>query len=889
MKLLKTLLATLISISIFVPVAADENVYVVQDSNSGFSETFETYYEANSFYIDNLDNYDNLVLIENDKVIDMEYGIVEFTNLVEYYSIDRNEKDYLSGVFGVDGVYLYTKQDNVYFMVSGDRGYTDINNVLLHPYETLDVSITNYSTKSDYLYHNIKTQLSYEYYSNSLCLDFKPSFMGNDSTYYSYDGHYFYNNFYTMSDDYRNETYDNAINEYPYYVYYQYLPHRSLSNYSLAEIEDYFYNNLLIDGKLIDCIDYNSDGAAEEINKSQLYDELDEFYNCQNIYGANMMMLISSALVESSYGRSLTSYLSNNLYYNAAYETEFERNNDRYNDVSNSIYSHAKYFISDLYSNYLKKNYNGTYYGNKAGGINIEYTLDHYYGEIASSEYFKLDRILGLKDYNAYAIAIFNDVDKLNIYNDEELTDSLYTISNIDELAMVLLQEGDDYYKIQLDSSFNNEYLYDFTDSVGYISKDYVDSILCQENIHEYNLNKINYDFNGGTYHDYSNISVKSLSGLIDPTIKPSADGYEFVGYELVNNEDGTSVYVANYKQISSIEIDHLYETQEELVPVPDLSEAKLTVKYEDGSKSKISITSDMLSEYDAYDFDVQTVTVNYCGLEAYKDIQIDGNVYAAYDDLTTAIENLDAKYVKDNIDTVPYIYSMSEVRNLDYILRQENNRNYVIKDNTESYNLSISGLDLSLDDRRNFNLIEDTYYVIVDDIKPYSKRKLMYVAEGYGFNIETGINISFKFNYQNIDLRGPAIVQLDIPNKTTDRIYSVYHFDSDGNIIKCRTTQSENYIQFMIDEKGDYLVLSMPSNNVYQISDSVEDLSYENMGFDNNRTNLEFLLGLFLIIVCLVGILVYYRFEESKDKQWKDYKKSLQKADTVQEEKQNN
>lgn len=871
------------------PTYAQEDVYVVMDANSDFVVEFDNYLEAHDIYMDEIDNYDNLVLIKNDKVIDMEYGIVEFNGIFEYRSIERNKNDYISSSYGIDGAYLYSDEDRVYFKVSQDVGYTDYKNVTLIPFELLNVSPSVYETKDDYLYHNIKTQLKYEYFSNSLCLDKLPEYVNDNSIYYSYDGHYFYDDFYSMIDDYRKGIYENSINSTPYYNYYEYLPHRSLSNYSLAELEDYFYNVLCIDGKMIGYIDKNNDGASDEVNKSQMFNELDEFYNCQNLYGVNEMMLISSAIVESSYGKDLNAYINNNLYVNAAYETENEKTNNRYNSISNSIYSHAKYFISSLYSNHLKDSYNGTYYGNKAGGINIEYSLDTYYGEKAASQYFKLDKVLGLKDYNSLAIVLINKNDELSIYKDAGLSDLLYSLNNVNELALVALQAGDNYYKIQIDDSFNSDYLYDFTDSVGYISKDDVSFILNEENIHEYELNKVNYDFAGGSYYDYSSLAVKSLSGYIDPSIEPKKAGFEFEGYTSSTNENGSLVYVANYKEISNISIDYLYEIQKELLPYPNLNHARLLVKYADGTSKKVHINSDMVTSYDLEDFDAQTINVAYCGLSIQKDIQIDGEYYLAYADLKDAINNKDAKYVKGNVDNVVYPYTMNDIRTLDIILKEENNRNYVIKDNTKKYNLSISGLDLSLDDRRNFNLIEDTYYVIIDNISFKNNEKLNTIANDYGFKVEDGLNISFKFNYQNIDLRGPAIVQLDIKDKATDRIYTVYHVDDNNNIIKCRTTQSNNFIQFVIEEKGDYLLLSLPSNNEYNIDDTIEDLSYANMGFDNNRINLEFMLGVSLIMLSLIGILIYYRIEENKERQWKDYKKLLQKADTVQEEKQKN
>ena len=254
MKIIRLLLVLLVSLSLYTPVYGEEENYKVVDSISGLTENFAFYNEAYYFYMNNLDNYDNLLLYENDKVIFMEYGVVEFVgenNILDYYSSDRETTDYLCSTYGADGAYLNTSDDGqrVYFKVSGDTGYTNINNVILHPLEDLNFEPSFYIAHDEKLYHNILTQLEYKHYTYSLCLDNMPSFMNNDKQYYSYDGNYFYDDYTKMIDDYRSENYDQAINEEPYYNYYQYLPARSITNYTVAELENTIF---LIPTPLID-------------------------------------------------------------------------------------------------------------------------------------------------------------------------------------------------------------------------------------------------------------------------------------------------------------------------------------------------------------------------------------------------------------------------------------------------------------------------------------------------------------------------------------------------------------------------------------------------------------------------------------------------------------
>ena len=212
-----------------------------------------------------------------------------------------------------------------------------------------------------------------------------------------------------------------------------------------------------------------------------------------------------------------------------------------------------------------------------------------------------------------------------------------------------------------------------------------------------------------------------------------------------------------------------------------------------------------------------------------------------------------------------------------------------MIFDESGRYDLSISGLDLSLEDKRSLSLLADTYYVIVDDIKEEDKEEIYGLAKGYGFDMVEGIDISFRFNYQSIGLSGPAIVQIDVQDKATDKIYSVYHLNSDGDIVKCRTTQTDRYIQFLIEESGPYLVLTLESVNTYDLSDGEELLGFENMGYDKHKTNFELMGTIVMSLTGLIGITLYYIVYNERKRMWKDFRRSLQQAGTVQEEKPKN
>lgn len=868
-----------------ITVKAQDNFYYVKDNKSSFIQEFESYDDAYDFYRDNLDEYNNLILSDDNRVIHMEYGTVEFNTdegcslTIEYHSDYRKADDYINGCYGADAAYLDTSRDGerVYFKLSGDIGYTSIDNVTLHPYEELDVSLSVYTIKDEKLFHNIKTQLKEDFFSYTLAYDDAPSFMENDKYYYSYDGHYFYDDFYLMIDDYKNESYDNAIND-AYYSYFQYLPYRSLSNYSSTDAQNYF-DSIGINKRLKHYTDFNSDGAADEVNRSQMYGQLGNFFVYQNVYGANAMMLLSSAINESSHGKTAQSYIRNNLYMAAAYESDVEREANRFNSIEDSIYSHAKYFISSMYSNHLKDTYTGTFYGNKLSGINVNYSLDPYYGERSAAAYYDLDNTLGRKDYNAYCLGIIQNKDRLRFYKDPDLDDLYFAIDDVQELSFVVLERNEVSCKVSIDASFNDQYLYDFEKSTAYISIDNFDLFINDSEIKDYDLNELEYDFDGGSFHGFDslNIKYKNLEDLKE--LKPKKDGFEFIGYD--------ESMKATYRQIESIELIGKFKTQTLYQPI-DLSDVKLKINYADGSET-IPLNSDMVSAYDNTIADKQTINISYCGISIDEEILFSEELYNNNLKITEAINSKDYETVKSLIAKSKYPFTFADIRTIDYDLMHKNQRNYVIKDETEKYNLSISGLDLSLADKTAFIFVQDTYYVIVNDINIQDEEKIYDLAKGYGFEKEEGIDISFMFNYQNIELDGPAIVQLNLKDKQNNKVYTVYHLDKDDDIIKCRTTQSDNYIQFMIEETGPYLVLSMPSVNEYDIEDNTEDLSYENMGFDNHQINFALMALLALTLFGIIGIIVYYILFNKKEREWRDFKKSLLKEDTVPEEKQKN
>ena len=900
----KIFLVLLVILFLFqsVEVHALDDVYEVYDASSPeVKESFDNFNSALYFYNQVSGEYKNAVLKENEHVIDMEYGIVEFktnegcTLETTYFSNYRNYEGSINGCYGIDGAYIARSSDfnNVYFYISGDYASTNKENVILHPFEELNVSTSKYEIHKSQLFHNIKTQLQNDFYSYSINLGEIKNI--KDGEYYSYDGHYFYNDFYSMIDDYQNNKNDYPINiDNPYYNYYQYLSHRSLSNYSYQEIENYFYNELCINNKLNSYNDHSKDNANDIVNRSQYYNELKSFFEYQYLYGSNALMMLSESINESSYGKSLSSYMHNNLFAHFAYESDNERNNSRYNLLESSIYSHAKYYISGSYSNHRKPSYYGSFFGNKVSGMNVMYSSDPYWGEKAAYNYSRLDKTLGEKDKNNYCLGIINKSNRLNIYKDKELKHLLYQMNNVNNFSFIILKQLEDVYMVQIDPSFNSDNLYDFEKSVAYIYKDNIDYLINEDKVNEYEFVNVVVDGNGGLISGQEKIEFKIKKGDILPINSARKEGYKYIGFnkELVPLENDEN-YIAQYQKINKIELSNKLNLNKN--DIYDLRNAKLKVFYEDGETETIDIDSQMI------EFDDDEINVVYCGLKLPVSIKetspnniqeeliskINKNIESYTSNKTFNKDDL--SFIKENITKTNYLPSFKEVRLLDEMLLKDFDKKIFIDD--ELYNLSISGIGLSAKQNHSilFNLLNNTYYIKVKKASKSSYDRLQEVASAYNFDIVDAININMSLNYQDAFIDGPVIIQLNIDDLKTDKVYSVYHLNNEGDVVKCRTTQTNNYIQFMTEEFGDFMILNLDSANNYVIDDSQENISIDNDYFDNHGIVRSVLVFALISLLGFIMIISYYLIGYKKERLWKDYIKSLHQKVIVQEEKPKN
>ena len=213
-----------------------------------------------------------------------------------------------------------------------------------------------------------------------------PDWLAN-GTYYSWDGV----NFYTDSDC-------TAPVIGQYYNYYQFLPLRSRSNYTVAELDT--YNKAL---------GYTHKATAVgDYLGSALYGEAQEFIEGQQLYGVNALLILAMGYHESGSGTSGIAIIKNNLFGWGAVDSDPFNEADYFPSVRQGVLEQMGINLRG-YMSVENWRFNGNIIGNKATGFSVWYATDQYWGYKIAGWAYKIDRYLGLKDYNQYEIAVLND------------------------------------------------------------------------------------------------------------------------------------------------------------------------------------------------------------------------------------------------------------------------------------------------------------------------------------------------------------------------------------------------------------------------------------------------------------------------------------------------
>lgn len=862
----KKTLVFFLSLFIFLPLnIKGESPYIFCDGEREI-QTFENKSEALDFYDEHLDKYKDPILYYQEDVLKMKNGVVSFIfeeSEIAYNSI-YNGKAYLTKYKTPEALFLGFEKGKVKFLINGDFGLIDQEYVQLNPYISVKDKISKYSNIGDDLVHYLNVNFENGFFEYSLTIDKALPFFEEGKYYYSYDNHYFYDDFYIMVDDILNTMNDNALNsESPYYNYYAYLPFRSYTNYDIDDYKAYFYSKLGINHKLTTYTDYSHDFANDVINYSQYYDELDAFLYYEKIYGTNALIMLAESMYESHNGKSLNSFLNNNVYEHYAFDDEYQRDNKRYENIESSIYAHSKYYLSRLFAGVHSNFYNGSFLGDRSSGVAINCSNEVFYNEMVIANMYQVDKFLGFKDYCSYAEGIIL-TPKINIYNDEQLNDLKYSLKNSKEFAMIILEEFEDSYLVQLDNYSNIDYSYNPLQERAYIGKSDVKYIFNEINDREYSTVKLIY--NGGTLHYDEEATLYLTNDTTLPVVKPYLEGYDFIKYE--DN-------IAQYKKISSIEFLNSPKPSYTEGEYYDMSDAVIKIMYEDNTYLGMDLDTNIAR------VEGDLLNVTYSGINLTYHLNLINN------NLKTELEGIVEKSIKGDVTIDELVYlkthlnqvnldlNMSEIRVLDKLFIDNSDYNYAFRNKRSD--ISVSGFGLSLGDHILKNLprpFKDTYYLQLLGVNSNTADIATKYALAYDFEVVDCFKLKYSLNLVSIEPEYEQVISYAIKE---DGLYTVYCLDQD-RIYKCYSEITDNYLSFITRGSGTYFILRKDTINSYDFKDVEENITSYNSDPDIHMFVVEglFVLSLFVIGLCLI---VMNSILDSKEKKlWNDYKKSLQK-----------
>lgn len=382
------------------------------------------------------DDYDNNTIIPS--VISKSGQVVYSTNSMGRMLQYRDGKPHYAAV-STTNVYIDSTMKNAYTYISMDyiddlpiiedngksakvrvNGYDGWINrdVESGNYEMVVLPMNKVTNPSFYyvqdglLYHYITTNMIgeaapvYDIKGNRLRLGLAPAYLKSGVKYFSYDGNYFYQGNTVMEglnkliNDLKANTTANAVNaNNPNYNYFQYLPFRTRSNYTAAELDKFINENTVSNSKLRGIGSY--------------------LIEAQNKYGVNPLVTLGVAINESNWGKSDICQAKNNLFGLKAYDSSPGESASTFAHPGESVIEFAKNYISRGYADPADWRYYGGYVGNKGFGANVKYASDPFWGEKAAQHGFTVDYCLSgsninnLRDYNGYQLAKFTGISEV--------------------------------------------------------------------------------------------------------------------------------------------------------------------------------------------------------------------------------------------------------------------------------------------------------------------------------------------------------------------------------------------------------------------------------------------------------------------------------------------
>lgn len=280
--------------------------------------------------------------------------------------------------------YVSSTDTYVEIKLAGKTGFIKHENSTLKPWAAVKER-SYYSTSRGVLTHFIYSNSTGNY--SSYQAGKAPSFMTDGVRYYSWDGFNFTN--------------ANGSKVGTAHQYFQFLPVRSKTQYTAAEIDTYIMS-------MLRNLELNYPGNKTYQNastKSKLIGMGASLKQIEATHKVNALHILALAQHESAYGLSDRALQYNNLF--GLYVMDDNPAAKYFDTVEKNI---EELIIAFWNKNYIPPNAayaNGAIFGNKTVGMNIKYASDPYWGAKAAGHLYRIDAQMGGRDFaNAHKIAL---------------------------------------------------------------------------------------------------------------------------------------------------------------------------------------------------------------------------------------------------------------------------------------------------------------------------------------------------------------------------------------------------------------------------------------------------------------------------------------------------
>lgn len=289
------------------------------------------------------------------------------------------------------GTVTYEGKDFVEITISGYTGYMALEDVQIIPsYISMN---TSYYFAQDGVW----------YYASAIDPLVSDEFMvmpTSDAPVWAVEGTKYYsddNETFTTSEYMGPETYADYQNQ----AYFQNLSMRSTTGHTASDFKNFL--------------------THKGFTNSEYYNGTQAFFDAEKETGINALLMFSMANLESYYGTSSYAVKCNNYFGRGAYDSNPDNAcaGRQFPTPKDAVVAQG-HFLNVGFLDQADWRYEGSYVGNKGGGLNAHYASDPEWGQKIGSLAYEADKYLGSNDNNYFKIVeIKGDVP---VYTSSSLT-----------------------------------------------------------------------------------------------------------------------------------------------------------------------------------------------------------------------------------------------------------------------------------------------------------------------------------------------------------------------------------------------------------------------------------------------------------------------------------